>query len=116
MFAAPVERELEWSDQGVEGSFRFLNRVWRIVYHFQDELQKKVKTYDVKELDEAGREMRHILHVSLKKITEDLDSRFNFNTAISTMMELVNALYAYKDKAKKYIRASSGKSLRICSL
>ena len=45
--------------------------------------------------------MRHILHVSLKKITEDLDSRFNFNTAISTMMELVNALYAYKDKAKK---------------
>ena len=58
MFAAPVERELEWSDQGVEGSFRFLNRVWRIVYHFQDELQKKVKTYDVKELDEAGREMR----------------------------------------------------------
>lgn len=44
MFAAPVERELEWSDQGVEGSFRFLNRVWRIVYHFQDELQKKVKT------------------------------------------------------------------------
>lgn len=101
MFAAPVERELEWSDQGVEGSFRFLNRVWRIVYHFQDELQKKVKTYDVKELDEAGREMRHILHVSLKKITEDLDSRFNFNTAISTMMELVNALYAYKDKAKK---------------
>lgn len=101
MFAAPVERELEWSDQGVEGSFRFLNRVWRIVYHFQDELQKQVKTYDVKELDEAGREMRHILHVSLKKITEDLDSRFNFNTAISTMMELVNALYAYKDKAKK---------------
>lgn len=101
MFAAPVERELEWSDQGVEGSFRFLNRVWRIVYHFQDELQKKVKTYDVKELDEAGREMRHILHVSLKKITEDLDSHFNFNTAISTMMELVNALYAYKDKAKK---------------
>lgn len=101
IFAAPVERELEWSDQGVEGSFRFLNRVWRIVYHFQDELQKKVKTYDVKELDEAGREMRHILHVSLKKITEDLDSRFNFNTAISTMMELVNAFYAYKDKAKK---------------
>lgn len=101
MFASPVERELEWSDQGVEGSFRFLNRVWRIVYHFQDELQKQVKTYDVKELDEAGREMRHILHVSLKKITEDLDSRFNFNTAISTMMELVNALYAYKDKAKK---------------
>jgi leucyl-tRNA synthetase len=100
MFAAPVERELEWSDQGVEGSFRFLNRVWRIVYHFQDELAKKVTSYDPKELDEEGRKLRHILHVSIKKITEDIDTRFNFNTAISTMMELVNALYAYKDKAK----------------
>ena len=100
MFAAPVERELEWSDQGVEGSFRFLNRVWRIVYHFKDVLAKKVTSYDTAHLDKADEELRHILHVSVKKVTEDIDQRFNFNTAISTLMELVNALYAYREKAE----------------
>ncbi|MDD6288131.1 class I tRNA ligase family protein, partial [Acidaminococcus fermentans] len=100
MFAAPVERELEWSDQGVEGSFRFLNRVWRIVYHFKDELAKKATSYDTAHLNEADEELRHILHVSVKKVTEDIDQRFNFNTAISTLMELVNALYAYREKAE----------------
>ena len=100
MFAAPVERELEWSDQGVEGSFRFLNRVWRIVYHFKNELAQHVTSYDTQNLNEQDQELRHILHTSIKKITEDIDTRFNFNTAISTMMELVNALYAYKEKAE----------------
>ena len=100
MFAAPVERELEWSDQGVEGSFRFLNRVWRIVYYFKDVLARKVTSYDTAHLNEADEELRHILHVSIKKVTEDIDNRFNFNTAISTLMELVNALYAYREKAK----------------
>ncbi len=100
MFAAPVERELEWSDKGVEGSFRFLNRVWRLVYHFKDVLAKKVTSYDTKNLNEQDKELRHILHTSVKKVTEDIDNRFNFNTAISTLMELVNALYAYKDKAE----------------
>lgn len=99
MFAAPVERELEWSDQGVEGSFRFLNRVWRIVYHFKDVLAQQVADYDTAKLKEEDKALRHVLHASVKKITEDIDHRFNFNTAISTMMELVNALYAYKDKA-----------------
>ena len=103
MFAAPVERELEWSDKGVEGSFRFLSRVWRIVYHFQDVLAKKVTSYDPATLDEEGREMRHVLHSSVKKITDDINTRFNFNTAISTMMELVNALYQYSDKARDHI-------------
>jgi leucyl-tRNA synthetase len=103
MFAAPVERELEWSDQGVEGSFRFLGRVWRIVYHFQDVLAKKVTSYDPAALDEQGKELRHVLHSSVKKITEDIDKRFNFNTAISTMMELVNALYLYSEKDKDNI-------------
>ena len=100
MFAAPVERELEWSDKGVEGSFRFLNRVWRLVYHFKDVLAEKVTSYDAANLNEQDAELRHILHASIKKITDDIDTRFNFNTAISTMMELVNALYAYKDKAQ----------------
>ena len=102
MFAAPPERELEWSDQGVEGSFRFINRVWRIVSHFQGELAQKVTGYDTSKLDEADKELRRVLHNTIKKVTDDIEQRFNFNTAISAMMELVNALYVYKEAQKNY--------------
>lgn len=101
LFAAPPERELEWSDQGVEGSFRFLNRIWRIVQAFEDVLAQKVTEYDHSNLSEADKELRRVLHSSIKKVTNDIETRFNFNTAISTMMELVNALYAYKEAAKE---------------
>ncbi len=99
MFAAPVERELEWSDKGVEGAFRFLNRVWRIVAHFEAVIAEHQTSYDTHNLSEEDKTLRRILHASIKKITEDIGKRFNFNTAISTLMELVNALYNYKDKA-----------------
>lgn len=102
MFAAPPERELEWSDQGVEGSFRFINRVWRIVCHFKGELAQKVTSYDTSNLDAADKELRRVLHSTIKKVTDDIEQRFNFNTAISAMMELVNALYAYKEAQKNY--------------
>ena len=97
LFAAPPERELEWSDQGVEGSYRFLSRVWRIVYNYLPQLEKKITSYDAAALTEADKELRRVLHSSIKKVTSDIETRFNFNTAISTMMELVNALYAYKE-------------------
>ncbi|WP_293388507.1 leucine--tRNA ligase [Phascolarctobacterium sp.] len=101
LFAAPPERELEWSDQGVEGSFRFLNRIWRIVQAFEAVLAQKVTEYDHSNLSEAEKNLRRVLHSSIKKVTNDIETRFNFNTAISTMMELVNALYAYKEAAKE---------------
>lgn len=101
LFAAPPERELEWSDQGVEGSFRFLNRIWRIVQAFEAVLVQKVTEYDHINLNEADKDLRRVLHSSIKKVTNDIETRFNFNTAISTMMELVNALYAYKEAAKE---------------
>lgn len=101
LFAAPPERELEWSDQGVEGSFRFLNRIWRIVQAFEAVLAQKVTEYDHSNLSEADKDLRRVLHSSIKKVTSDIEIRFNFNTAISTMMELVNALYAYKEAAKE---------------
>ena len=101
LFAAPPERELEWSDQGVEGSFRFLNRIWRIVQAFEPVLAQKVTEYDHSNLSEAEKDLRRVLHSSIKKVTNDIETRFNFNTAISTMMELVNALYAYKEAAKE---------------
>ena len=101
LFAAPPERELEWSDQGVEGSFRFLNRIWRIVQAFETVLEQKVTEYDHSNLTEAEKDLRRVLHSSIKKVTNDIETRFNFNTAISTMMELVNALYAYKEAVKE---------------
>ena len=101
LFAAPPERELEWSDQGVEGSFRFLNRIWRIVQAFEAVLAQKITEYDHSNLSEADKDLRRVLHGSIKKVTNDIETRFNFNTAISTMMELVNALYAYKEAVKE---------------
>ena len=96
LFAAPVDRDLDWSDQGVEGSYRFLGRVWRIVDAY-DQAAKENHSGDLTK-DEVA--LRRELHRVIKKVTEDLDNSFNFNTAISAIMELVNAMYAHKDKVE----------------
>ena len=80
LFAAPPERELEWSDQGVEGSFRFLNRIWRIVQAFEAVLAQKVTEYDHSNLSEADKDLRRVLHSSIKKVTNDIATRFNWLT------------------------------------
>ena len=99
LFAAPVERDLEWSDQGVEGAYRFLNRVWRIIGHFGNAIQEGIDDYDRTTLTAEEKALRRTLHQTIKKVTEDVGERFMFNTAISSIMELVNALYAFQDKA-----------------
>ena len=91
MFAAPVERDLDWSDEGVAGAYRFLNRVWRILDIFQDKIKAGSDSYDVSVLTKEEQELRHVLHVTIKKVTEDIRDRYMFNTAISSIMELVNA-------------------------
>ena len=96
LFAAPVDRDLDWSDQGVEGSYRFLGRVWRIV----DAYAQAAKDNHTGDLTKDEVALRRELHRVIKKVTEDLDNNFNFNTAISAIMELVNAMYAHKDKAE----------------
>ena len=98
LFAAPVDRDLEWSDQGVEGAFRFLGRVWRILGRFEESIRKAPKEYDVAALSKEEKELRCVLHRTIKKVTEDVRDRFMFNTAISSIMELVNAFYAFQDK------------------
>ncbi len=98
LFAAPVERDLDWSDQGVEGSFRFLNRVWRILGIFEDAIKAGADNYDAETLTAEEKDLRRTLHKTIKKVTEDLHDRFAFNTAISTLMELVNAAHAFQDK------------------
>ncbi|MDK2821029.1 MAG: leucyl-tRNA synthetase [Clostridia bacterium] len=96
LFAAPPERDLEWSDQGVEGCYRFLNRVWRLTYFYAD----KVKGYNNQQPkigNNKEQELWRLLHNTIKRVTEDIEQRFNFNTAISAIMELVNGCYHYKD-------------------
>lgn len=95
LFAAPPERDLEWSDAGVEGAFRFLNRVWRLVYNYIQELENRPV---VEEISAADKEIKRLTHHTIKKVTDDINLRFNFNTAISTIMEFVNGLYLYRDK------------------
>ena len=91
LFASPPEKDLEWSDTGVEGSFRFLNRVWRLVHYFLE--QEKGGSAHT----EAEKKMEHHIHFAIKKVTEDIEERFNFNTAISAIMELVNETYKYME-------------------
>lgn len=99
LFAAPPERDLEWSDQGVEGSFRFLGRLWRIVNHFNQFLDSQQNTaYDPAMLSKDEKELRRVLHTTIKKVSDDISQRFNFNTAISAVMELVNFMYTFKEK------------------
>lgn len=98
LFAAPPERDLEWSDQGVDGSHRFLGRLWRIVAYYAETIQQtEQENYDVTVLTKEEKDLRRVLHQTIKKVTEDIGQRFNFNTAISSIMELVNAMYAFKD-------------------
>ena len=94
LFAAPPERDLEWSDTAVEGSYRFLNRVFKFVTDNKDKIDFSSK-YDVSNLSREDKALRYTLNYSIKKATDDISIRFNFNTAISCIMELVNALYAY---------------------
>lgn len=99
LFAAPPERDLEWSDQGVEGSFRFLNRIWRLVTESINEIHID-NMVDTGKLSSQDKELRFVLHNTIKRITNDISQRFNFNTAVSALMELVNAIYDYREKCK----------------
>ena len=94
LFAAPPERDLDWSEQGVEGCFRFLNRVYRLV----DELAEVAKSNaEVKTVTKEDKAMRLVIHSTLKKVTTDLSEKFGFNTAIASLMELINEMYKYKE-------------------
>mgnify|MGYP001320360485 CR=1 FL=1 len=98
LFAAPPDRDLDWSEAGVEGSFRFLNRVWRLIAPLGPELSGVEATKAGAELDGPHKKMRHEIHRVLAKVTEDIEVRFHLNTAVSSIMELVNEIYAYKER------------------
>ena len=102
LFAAPPIKDLEWSDQGVEGCSRFLKRVWRIFCEFVDEIRSlsaadENLSTSVKEL----KELRRMTHITIRRVTEDIEKRMQFNTAIAAIMELVNHLYLFKEWKEK---------------
>ena len=91
LFAAPPEKDLDWNDQGVEGSFRFLSRIWKLV-HDRLDLIKKAAPLDPGSLSAEERTLRRAVHKTIRKVSEDLEERFHFNTAIASVMELLNIL------------------------
>ena len=83
LFAAPPEKDLEWSDQGVEGSFRFLGRVWRLVIDYLEDIQGIAPLTGSEEISEDLKKLRRKTHQTIRKVTTDIEDRFHFNTAIS---------------------------------
>ena len=99
LFAAPPERDLEWSDAGVEGAYRFINRVWRLVSDLAPSLAGVEPARSGAGLGSAERALRREVHTALQRVTEDIGRRMQFNTAISAVMELVNAINDYREQA-----------------
>jgi leucyl-tRNA synthetase len=106
MFVAPPEKEVEWADTGLEGSFRFLARVWRIADQWREEASKASGSIDHATLSGAERALRRKTHDTIKRVTIDLDVRQQMNTAVSAMMELVNELYAFTEKGERSSQAA----------
>ena len=98
LFASPPEKDLEWSDQGVDGAYRFLARVWRLIAEYREELRNAGALPEAEIADAVVREVRRKTHQTIKKVTEDISERFHFNTAISAVMELVNLLYQFNPR------------------
>jgi leucyl-tRNA synthetase len=122
LFAAPPEKDLDWNDHGVEGASRFLNRIWRFVLAHVDEMgggetgmkigggeapfpiappgrardAARGATVGGQPLTATGRAFRRVIHETIQRVTHDLEDEFHFNTAVSAIMELVNALYAFE--------------------
>jgi leucyl-tRNA synthetase len=102
LFASPPERELEWSDQGIDGSFRFLNRLWRIIVDNMAIIDRGRGRAgnSGSGLSERAIRLRRKTHQTIRKVTEDIEERFHFNTAIAAVMELVNEMYTFIGEGK----------------
>jgi leucyl-tRNA synthetase len=99
LFAAPPERDLEWSDAGVEGSYRFIKRVWRLVHEHQAVFDGKTGG----ENNAAAKELHRLTHQTIAKVTVEIGERNHFNTAVSAIMELVNGISSYPANADRKV-------------
>ena len=114
MFVAPPEKEVEWSDAGLEGSFRFLLRVWRLVDHWAETIGGEGMPACGDDCTDAERALRRKTHETIRRVTVDIEERMHLNTAVSSLMELVNELYAFSDttrarRARRAGRAREGR-------
>jgi leucyl-tRNA synthetase len=98
MFAAPPEKDLEWSDQGVEGSYRFLNRIWAIINRNIDPLRDNdtLKGIDHRQLDKKSLQLLRKTHQTIKRVTNNIERNYHFNTAIAALMELINEITSFQ--------------------
>jgi leucyl-tRNA synthetase len=96
LFASPPEKDLDWSEQGVEGAYRFLGRVFRLLAQRREAVSRAEGSWDE---SATTRQIRRVTHRSLRKVTADVEERFHFNTALSAIMEMVNFLYLVEDVA-----------------
>ena len=98
LFASPPEVDMEWTDKGMEGASRFLNRVWRLIYNNLDYFKKARNKEEVflEDISDEAKKIRQKTHQTIKKVTEDIEERFHFNTAISAIMELTNEVYKFQ--------------------
>jgi len=98
MFVAPPEKEVEWSDAGLEGSFRFLARVWRLVDHWAETIGGEgMPNCSAAECSDAERQLRRKTHDTIRRVTSDIEDRMHLNTSVSSLMELVNELYDFSE-------------------
>jgi leucyl-tRNA synthetase len=100
MFVAPVEKEVEWTDAGLEGAFRFLMRVWRFVQQWRESVMGAPGLAGAPVFNDAERALRRKTHDTIRRVTLDLDPRVHLNTAVSAQMELVNELYTFAEQTK----------------
>jgi leucyl-tRNA synthetase len=100
LFIGPPERDIEWSEDGVRGAFRFLNRVWSLILRHAKKASEAKGKLDVAQFSDAEKKVWHKLHATIKAVSEDIEG-FHFNTAVSAVMELVNELTDYTETQKK---------------
>jgi leucyl-tRNA synthetase len=118
LFIGPPEKEAEWSDAGVVGAYRFINRLWDTVHGWADEIAP-VKPFrgqaDDASLSPADRAVRRKLHQTIRAVTADIESGFQFNTAIAAVMELLNVLRANPGAAAAVRREAAEKTLILAA-
>jgi leucyl-tRNA synthetase len=114
LFAAPPEKDLDWNDHGVEGAFRFLNRVWRFITARLDEIGGARRPADAppgEALASEARAFRRVIHETIQRVTDDIERDVHFNTAVSAVMELVNALHAFEQASLDALPARQRRAL-----
>ena len=103
LFAAPPERDMEWSESGIEGASRFLHRVWRLAQDLKEDLRPigPCARLAGEDLQSGEKDLRRKEHQTVDKVNRDIENRYQFNTAIAAIMELTNAVYAVKDELRQ---------------